>query len=160
MTATELYERDGLAWSERQAALLRKMMAGERPNETPDWPNIVEEIEAMGRSELRQVESLLLQAMIHLLKLRAWPASGSNAEWTEKADGFLDDAERAFTPSMRQRIDVADLYEDALRNTRLRADESGSPRQLPNTSPFALDDLLAKPPDVDALVAKLAAATP
>ena len=40
-----LYERDVLAWSERQSALLRRLAAGERLNKTIDWPNIIEEME-------------------------------------------------------------------------------------------------------------------
>jgi Domain of unknown function DUF29 len=33
-----------------------------------DWANVVEEIESVGRSELRACVSLLLQALIHMLK--------------------------------------------------------------------------------------------
>lgn len=43
------YDTDVLAWSEKQAALLRRIAAGERLNATaPDWPNITEEIESVG----------------------------------------------------------------------------------------------------------------
>src|SRR5438270_13014652 len=44
------YDTDILTWSERQAALLRRIAAGERINDEVDWPNVVEEIESVGRS--------------------------------------------------------------------------------------------------------------
>ena len=51
---SNLYETDILAWSEEQAALLRAEAAADRRNAgAPDWPHIVEEIESVGRSELR-----------------------------------------------------------------------------------------------------------
>jgi hypothetical protein len=57
------YDNDILIWSEHQADLLRRHTAGERANdEAIDWPNIIEEIEDVGRSVLRSVESLLVQA--------------------------------------------------------------------------------------------------
>ena len=37
----DLYDDDVLLWSERQAALLRRIAAGEPVNEQPDWPNII-----------------------------------------------------------------------------------------------------------------------
>ncbi len=46
------YDADVLQWSEHQAALLRRAAAGERVNDL-DWPNIIEEIESVGRSETR-----------------------------------------------------------------------------------------------------------
>ena len=43
----DLYERDILAWSERQAELLRRVANGERVNDV-DWPHVVEEIADVG----------------------------------------------------------------------------------------------------------------
>ena len=46
--ASDLYEADILEWSQHQADLLRRQAAGEKLNETPDWTNIIEEIEDVG----------------------------------------------------------------------------------------------------------------
>jgi hypothetical protein len=138
-----LYERDALYWAEQQATLLRRLAAGERLNETIDWPHIIEEVQEVGLSELRAVMSLLQQAMTHLLKLHAWPASQAAGHWHDEAGTFLDDAERRFTPSMRKRIDLAELYAKALRRARTATDESGEARPLPDDCPFDLDALLA-----------------
>ena len=78
---SDLYDDDVLLWSERQAALLRRIAAGEPVNERPDWPNIIEEVESVGRSDLRAVESLLLQALVHMLKAEVWPTSPAVPGW-------------------------------------------------------------------------------
>src|SRR5690348_1944987 len=111
----ELYDDDILLWSERQADLLRRIAGGEPVNEQPDWVNIIEEVESVGRSDLRAVQSLLLQALLHMLKAEAWPDSLSVPSWRSDAVLFRAQARQAFSPSMRQRIDVQGLYATALR---------------------------------------------
>src|SRR5690242_7909631 len=102
----ELYDADILVWSEQQAALLRRVAAGERVNAPElDWPNIIEEVESVGLSELHAVESLLLQALIHMLKAEAWPQSQAVPGWQAEARTFRRQARRWFSPSMSQRID-------------------------------------------------------
>ncbi len=55
---------------------------------------------------------------------------------------------------MRQRIDVQEIYTDAL--YRLEAEMGGSEQPLlPEDCPFTLDDLVAPRPDVTGLVAKI-----
>src|ERR1700722_18242145 len=109
------YDADILLWSERQGELLRRRAAGELVNEAElDWPNIAEEIEDVGRSQLHSVESLLVQALRHMLKADAWPLSRDAPSWRADAIDFRRQARRRFMPSMRQRIDVASLYADAL----------------------------------------------
>ena len=137
-----LYERDALAWAEQQAALLRRVAAGERVNDVVDWAHVIEEVADGGLSELRACRSLLRQALAHLLKRHAEVA------------GFLTDGRDAVSPSMRQRIDLSELYADALYRTK-DGDRDG-PDLPPDTCPFVLDDLLAQRPDVGMLLAKLA----
>ena len=150
-----LYEHDALAWADHQAALLRRLAAGEGVNEAVDWPNVIEEVQDVGLSELRGCRSLLRQALMHLLKLHAWPGSSAASHWHDEVGAFLADAEDQFTPSMRQRIDLGKLYGKALHLARTATDAAGEPRRLPETCPFTLDELLAVQPDVAALVAKL-----
>ncbi len=149
-----LYERDALAWAEQQAGLLRQLAAGQRINATVDWPHVIEEVRDVGLSELRACQSLLQQAMTHLLKRHAWPGSRAVAHWAEEAGAFLDDAGRRFTPSMRQRIGLDDLYDKARRRAGAATDDAGATRPLPEECPFTLDDLLGA--DVTGLGAKLA----
>lgn len=90
---------------------------------------------------------------MHVLKLRAWPLSLAAMHWTDEVIRFSDEARRRFTPSMRQRINVAELYAASIRRVLRLSDESGPARPLPDTCPFALDELLAG--DVLTLAAKL-----
>ena len=86
---SDLYDADILEWSERQAALLRRVAAGERVGANDmDWPNIIEEIESVGNEQLHAVESLLLQSMAHDLKCEAWPRSREVPHWRTEARGF------------------------------------------------------------------------
>ena len=78
---SDLYEDDILLWAERQSDLLRRRAAGELVNDGElDWPNIAEEIEDAGRSQLHGVESLLTQALLHMLKAKSWPSRPRRAE--------------------------------------------------------------------------------
>ena len=58
--ADSLYEHDVLAWSEQQAQTLRRLARGERVNDAVDWLHLIEEVEDLGRSELRACERLLV----------------------------------------------------------------------------------------------------
>ena len=153
----DLYHSDVLAWSAQQAELLRRAARGERVNGL-DWPNLIEEIEDVGASQRAAVESLLHQALVHLLKIAGWPASDPVPHWQGEVVGFLADANRRFTPSMRHLIDIGRLYAPALRQVRLVRIGGTAPARLPPACPLALDDLLTDEPDPAALAQRLAAA--
>ena len=77
---SDLYGRDILAWSEHQAALLRRRAAGQLVNEAElDWPNIAEEIESLGKNQSRELSSRIATILVHLMKLQASPASAPHA---------------------------------------------------------------------------------
>ena len=78
---SDLYDADILTWSERQAALLRRLAAGEQVNEQIDWENVVEEIESVGRSEVRGVTSALKNAVQHKLYQPGWPRAAAMRHW-------------------------------------------------------------------------------
>lgn len=137
----DLYEDDILEWSERQARLLRDLAAGRPGNEAPDWANVIEEIESVGRSEFNAVQSLLVQALLHDLKCAAWPLVSYVPHWQAEALGFRDDAARSYSPSMRQRIDVAELYRQTLRRMPKTIDGQ-PPLPVPDACPVTLDELL------------------
>ena len=132
-----LYERDILAWSQHQAELLRRLGRGERVNDL-DWTNLAEEIETVGRSELRAVESFLMQMIVHLLKLWRWPESDAANHWRGEIVGFQDGANQSFTPSMEQKIDIGAVYARAIK--RLKAEAPNM--QFPADVMFTVKQLL------------------
>ena len=155
----DLIHEDVLVWSERQSALLRRLAAGERANEAIDWENVIEEIESLGRSELRSVERLLRRAIEHLLKIVVWP-QGPVEHWRNETVAFLNDARDHWAPSMRQRVGVEELYRDALRAMRDTRFDGRPPGPMPERPPFTLVDLIPldrrASSNVDALIARLA----
>ena len=111
----DLYDTDVLLWSQEQAALLRRLAAGERVNEQIDWGNVIDEVESVGSEPLHAVESLLMQALAHMAKAEAWPASRDVPHWRAEARRFRIDAAARFAPSMRGRLDLEKIYRRALR---------------------------------------------
>lgn len=109
------YNADILTGSEHQAQLLRRRAAGELINDTDlDWPNIAEEIEAVGQGQVDQIESWLFQMAVHLLKADAWPLSQAVPHWRGEARGFRAQARRKYRASMAQKIDLPGIYAAAL----------------------------------------------
>jgi hypothetical protein len=137
-----LYERDVLAWSQHQADLLRRLGRGERVNDV-DWANVSEEVEDVGLSELHSVESFLDLIIVHLLKVQVSPDSLATRHWRREVVAFQKSARRRFTPSMRQRIDAAKLYAEAVEEVQADSEDSAGPRAWPDANPFTLDDLLS-----------------
>ncbi len=139
---SDLYDQDILVWSERQAELPRRLDVGQPTNERPDWTNIIEEIEDVGRSELRAVKSLPAQGLRHFLKAEAWPPSREASTWRSDSIDCRAQARRRYTPSMRQRIDLAEIYADALEALPETMDGI-APGPVPDQCPFTLDALLS-----------------
>jgi hypothetical protein len=111
---SDLYDDDVLTWSEQQSTLLRRVARGERINDQVDWANVIEEIESVGQSQIDAVESLLTLSFLHDLEATAWPQAPDAEKWRADARLFRRQAKRKYRASMRQRIDVAELYGDAL----------------------------------------------
>lgn len=62
------YQHDFYGWTQQQVELLRSGHLNEL-----DIENLIEEIETMGRSETRAVESRLIVLLSHLLKWQFQP---------------------------------------------------------------------------------------
>ncbi len=151
-----LYDADFVLWSEQQASLLRRLARGEKVNDV-DWPNLVEEVDSLGRSALNAVNSLLQRALEHLLKGVAWPDAPSARKWQHEARAFLTPAQREWTPSMATRIDLARLYAEAADLVRDLDFEEGPPAPLPAECPVTLADLIGG--DMRRLLARFHAST-
>lgn len=137
------YDTDILQWSEHQAALLRRLAAGERVNDQIDWENLIEEVESVGNEQLHAVNSLLLRALVHMLKAEAWPLSPYVPHWQAEARLFRAQAVDRYAPSMRQRINLARIYRQACRGMPDTIDGQ-PPLPVPETCPVTLDELLSE----------------
>ncbi|MDQ2802214.1 MAG: DUF29 domain-containing protein, partial [Pseudomonadota bacterium] len=85
---------------------------------------------------------LLIQALVHMLKSEGWPSAQDVPHWRAEERRFRIDAADAFSPSMRQRIDIAELYAKALR--AMPETVSGqAPLPVPPIPAVTLDELLS-----------------
>jgi hypothetical protein len=144
------YSDDTLTWAKEQAALLRRLANGERVNDQVDWPNVIEEVESVGRSELRAVTSGLKNAMQHKLYLLGWPNALAAQHWRTEIGIQLAETAKDFRDSMRQEIeqDLPGLYRLARLRTEAHVLDGGPPAvALPKTCPWSLAELLAEGSD-------------
>ena len=75
------------------------------------------------------------------------------------ATAALAGAARRHPPSMGRRLDLDEIWSVAAAAARDKLAADGGPaRPLPERCPFAVEDLVQRPPDLDALPARLAAA--
>lgn len=115
----------------------------------------------MGRSQVQAVESLLLVGLTHLLLIHGTRRPEPVAHRGGEAIAALARAARQVSPSMVQRLDMADLWDTAARVAARKLSEDGGPaRPFAASCPFTAADLLARQPDLDALSARIAAAGP
>jgi hypothetical protein len=114
MDGASLYDDDILAWSEQQASALRGLTGrGDLPNQL-DLANVAEEIEDVGTSELRAVESLIENILVHLILLWADPDAPAVGGWRGEIVAWRVAMRRRITPSMRSKIGMDDLWRDAV----------------------------------------------
>ena len=132
------YDVDYYAWLTANAALLRTGRLSDI-----DAAQIAEELDDMGKSERRVIESWLKVLILHLLKWRLQPMR-RGASWQQSIDNARDEIDRRLqdSPSLRPRLDemIAARY-PAVRRMAMR--ETGLPLgTFPEICPFPTDDLL------------------
>jgi hypothetical protein len=137
---TAPYDEDFYAWSNEQARLLRTGdFAG------LDVENIAEELESLGRSDKREIDSRLVVLIAHLLKWRLQVGFRSrrwSATIREQRERIADLVGES--PSLRG--EIAPLRPAIYaRARRAAADETGlAETAFPADCPFAADQILAE----------------
>jgi hypothetical protein len=98
--------------------------------------------------------------MLHLIKLLVEPGSEAVRHWRSEIAGFRSDIRRRYAPSMRQRIDMDELWRSAREQMMLAyGDAEGEiVAGLPAECPVTLDDLLGERVDVLGIVERLRSA--
>ncbi len=140
MTPSQQHDTDFYGWTQDQAALLRALP---RSSNRLDIDNLAEEIEDMGRAEIREISSLLRQTLVHVVKIAFDPEAPSVVHWVGEASGFQGDAILAFSPGLRQRLDLSAIWTVAKRNAADSLAEYGvAVPPLPDECPLSLDQLL------------------
>src|SRR5712692_12110911 len=136
---SQLYDHDYYAWIRDQVRALR-----DRRIEDVDWENVAEEIEDLGKSERRGIESQMARLVEHLLKLqyaRATLLDYSARGWQLSVKGARIAIQKLLreSPSLRSRLAemLVDAYEigriEALREATLPDDA------VPESPPWAVE---------------------
>jgi hypothetical protein len=140
MNQARQHDTDFYSWTQEQAALLRALP---RESNLLDVDNIAEEIEDMGRAEINQITNLLMQTLLHTIKIAADPEAPSVSHWVAEADNFQRQALVVYSPGLKQRLDLPKMWKLAKRgaNNSLAEFNVEAPL-LPDDCPFSLDQLL------------------
>jgi hypothetical protein len=132
------YDADYARWCAEQGALLR-----EGKLDALDRENLAEEIESLGRSDKREIESRLNVILVHLLKWRFQPEKQKTG-WKASIFEARRQLRRVLneSPSLKSYPEsvLAEEYEAA----RLKAaGETGLPENdFPASSPFTIEQIV------------------
>lgn len=133
-----LYDEDFFEWTRRNAELLRSGHLDQA-----DIAHIAEEIEDMGKRDLRELNSRVQVLLIHLMKWQLQPEKRS-ASWRRTISAQRIKVRRLLqqSPGFRRRIyaHLAENYEDAV---HLAAIETGlSSNSFPAECPYTVEQIL------------------
>lgn len=160
MDGVTAYDDDIYAWSREQAALLRRLAETRRdlPNAL-DLEHVAEEIEDVGKTELRTVESFLELLLRHLVKLASVPDALPARHWRAECILQHRNARKDMRRSMHGRLDLDEIWDAAIKRADAALDEYGDAilPGLPATCPFTLDEF-DDAFDVDDATARIKAA--
>ena len=161
MNERSLYDEDIYAWSEQQAAVLRRL-AEARPG-LPielDLEHVAEEIEDVGKSEKHAAESALRSILVHLIKLAAAPNAPATRHWRSEIVTFHIELLSRLTPAIANGIDLDQLWKQAKRQARANLDESEredaeTPLWALSRCPLDVDLLAGDEIDIDLALSRL-----
>ena len=121
-----LYNKDFWSWTQEQAGALRRRDFG-----AVDWNNVVEEIEALGRSEERAWASCCKNVVSHLLKIHYAPSSPDLNHWRKEIEDWRGEMYRklADNPGMKGELSemLAKAWKDGRREAVRKLAEQRSP---------------------------------
>lgn len=132
---TERYDTDFYGWTQEQADLIR---AGR--TEDLDLKNLLEEIEAMGRSERRELESRLQELFMHLLKWQ-YQSERQGRSWQLTIEEQRLRALKVLSENPSLKSKLSDIIADAYRIAVINAERETNIRRsvFPETCPWTFE---------------------
>jgi hypothetical protein len=134
-----LYDDDFYAWTQEQAALLRQLPL---VSNRLDAEIIAEEIEDLGRSEVRSAQSLCEHIIEHLLKLEYSGLQDPAPHWRREIVEWRLQLEKTLTRSIIAKLDLPDRYRAALRLLRRDEELSALTDRVPRECPYTFDQIV------------------
>ena len=147
MPRASLYDTDYYAWTQDQAATLRELAAS-RSNMRLDLSQLAEEVEDLGRNELRTVSSFYQQIVTHLLKIQFAAIRTPVRHWQREIMNFRLQLAEDLTPSLeRKLLETLPTRYGLARNRAidgLECDQPDIADILPRELPYTLDQVLGR----------------
>ncbi len=134
----QLYEIDDHLWLLETIDLLKQKKLDEL-----DLENLIEELEALGRSDKTTVASFLEQIIRHLLLLQYWQEEydRNSSHWEAEIFSFRKQLNRKLTTNLRnyllEKLDF--IYQDAFEYVKKKTKDKVD---FPEKCPYTLDQLL------------------
>jgi hypothetical protein len=133
-TAISLYEQDYLLWIEDTIHKLQT-----RDIKGLDFDNLIEEIESLGRSDKRELESRLRELLEHILKRTYVNVPECYRGWVESIDKQRIALEQLLAESPSLKPYFNQVFDKSYANT-LKIVRRGYPQcEFPDTWPFSCD---------------------
>ena len=133
----ELYDQDFYAWTQEQAATLRAHFQGDN---RLDVEHLAEEVEDLGKSELKALESQVVNILAHLLKLDYSSLEWPRNHWRQEIFAFRNLLHERLTASLKRLLlrGLDRLYGRAREAAAaaLIDSEPGLIRRLPKANPY------------------------
>ena len=140
-TTQTLYDQDYYLWIRTTINQLRTGQFS-----AVDLENLLEELETMGKSEKRAIESLLTKLLVHLLKLKCWDSERerNQGHWLGEIRTFRRQITKSLQDSPSLKPYILEIFDECYQDAReLAADETGLPLYaFPKESPFSPEDTL------------------
>lgn len=136
--AQKIYEVDYYRWLNITAQQLR-----DHQFDDVDLDNLIEEIEAMSGSQLRELKSRLIVLLMHLLKYQYQPSRRSQS-WLNTIVEQRSEIELLLEQSPSLKPKSIEVFDDCYLKARRNAAKETelSINTFPSESPFTLDDTL------------------
>lgn len=124
-TTQTLYDQDYYLWLKTTINQLRTGQFS-----AVDLENLLEELETMGRSEKRAIESLLTNLLVHLLKLKYWDNEReiSQGHWQGEVRTFRRQIKKSLKDSPSLKPYILEIFDECYQDARKEASDRS---QLP-----------------------------
>ena len=124
-TTQTLYDQDYYLWIRTTINQLRTGQFS-----AVDLENLLEELETMGRSEKRAIESLLTKLLVHLLKLKCWDSERerNQGHWLGEIRTFRKQIKKSLKDSPSLKPYILEIFDECYQDARLEASDRS---QLP-----------------------------
>lgn len=134
----QLHDRDFNLWIEEVKTAIQNKDA-----EAMDWDNLLAEIDDMGKSEKRSLESYLELLVAHILKLKYWQTERERnyKHWQVEVVNFRKRIQRLLkrSPSLKTYMEevYSEIYQDVVDTWQIEFD-------IPKKTSISLEEILVK----------------